>query len=114
MTKLEALTELLGKVEAGEQVGLVAGYCEALPQEFRSDAMLAYTGSLDDAKSLHNAVLLGWVVSHMWGPDGSGNWHVNLTMHCGDPKYAGGVGISPARAWLIAILKALISLEKEA
>jgi len=86
----------------------VAGYCEALPQELRSDAMLAYDGSLDAAKALHDAVLPGWE----FGYDGTIAW-VKLpglrTSYRKDDRNG-----FTSRAWLIAILKALIAMEKEA
>jgi hypothetical protein len=61
MTKLEALTELAAKVEAGEwssrrQLATDAGFdLEAI-----IDAVRAYHGSLDAANALHEAVLPGW------------------------------------------------------
>jgi len=68
----------------------------------------AYNGSLDAAKALHDAVLPVWRVSHAWG---SGDkWVWNLTKSNPDqPDYSAGECENPARAWILAILEALIS-----
>ena len=123
MTRKEALEALLVKVETGEfpskwrllnEAGLAHNsYGLHLPG-YASDA---YSGSLDAAKALHEAVLPLWVVSSfsIWGPDssieiygthtenGEGWWHTH-----GDGREIGR-SESPARAWLIAIIKALIA-----
>jgi len=101
MTDTQALRDLLVKVEAGEWWG-------DLP---RPDCMhtdlcwKAFNGSLDAAKALHEAVLPGCA------------WFIE-SAYRGDAPTAAieGHGISvdasndnPARAWLIAILRALIA-----
>lgn len=59
----------------------------------------AYNGSLDAAKALHEALLPGWD----WGRDPNGyNW---VSMHTNEIGCADN-GDTPARAWLLAILKA--------
>ena len=89
MTQLTALKELAEKVEADNwrwEVRLAA----ALPVE----AYDAFHGSLDAAKALHEAVL----------PD-------TTYVICPDYVYVGGKQCKgdPARAWLLAIIRAKIS-----
>lgn len=108
--KLEALKELAAKVEAGSSLGEVAGYCEVLPHDLRDHATRSYNGSLDAAKALHDAVLPGW------------GWQVGHKSCC---QLAGLIGDkyeliyveligddNSARAWLLAILRALIAQEE--
>jgi hypothetical protein len=61
----------------------------------------AFHGSLDAAKALHDALLPGW------------EWHLGpsnakVYPYNGSPlKSWGGMADNPARAWLLAILRAL-------
>jgi len=110
----EALTDLLAMVDAGEfpadgdarEIGL---YRVQLDTELPiiKTAYGAFSGSLDAAKALHEAVLPGW--GWVWASWGRG--HVTPR----DQKYSRltqqGEAPDPARAWLIAILKALIAQE---
>lgn len=115
MDKPEALKELLAKVEAGDARGkdfCIAPTC-GWYAESENKAYRAYHGSLDAAKALHEAVLPGW--------------EYGVTLNHEQPKgpcaYVARWGASevgydawsanPARAWLIAILKALITQEQE-
>lgn len=113
MTRVEALKDLLAKVEHGEDV---PRYGRADPCGLGQARMRledACAGSLDAAKALHEAVLPGWhwtVASDgsvvLRECDGEGV-HVPL-------KHRDVMVIDvedPARAWLCAILKALIALE---
>ena len=108
MTRKEALAGLIEKVEAGNADGrcrlTAKAFSQSVPHSFVWSAM---DGSLDAAKELHEAVLTGW-----W-------WKV---IHP-DPSYAqvGMQGIGdysaetkdPARAWLLAILRALYARETD-
>ena len=103
----QAMTELLAKVEAGE--------CNhgSFLQDWRKEtaysggcgvnAHKAYNGSLDAAKALHETVLgdYVWIASagcvEVFGPK-KGQKFITF---CEDK--------TPARAWLIAIIKALIA-----
>ncbi len=124
MEKIDALCKLLAKVEAGgsidrESIGKT-GMCKtATINAFKS----AYNGSLDAAKALHGAVLPGWSWSarnsgwaSIWSPS-----YETLTWEAGDKvttdvlsgqRLVGDAPANPARAWLIAILKALIAMEE--
>lgn len=112
MTRLEALKELACKIEAGE--GVKTGYYGVLVvAQFTSIGVSAqflvqdaFHGSLDAAQALHEALLPGW--------------------HFDIDSEAGGVCVFKsaldsaelgkceclARAWLLAILKALIAQEE--
>ena len=105
--KTQALRDLLVKVEAGEagwnRLATIAE--DALPPREAALAATAYRGSLDAAKALHEAVLPGWVGS--FASDGfarvAKGGRVLTLMECA--RIEG----QPARAWLIAILRALIA-----
>ena len=104
MTRKEALAELIAKVEAGTLVTVDLIILE--PQE-HAWAQRAYDGSLDAAKALHDAVLpRHYAQVHMWPvPEmcrvDIGGGHT-------------GRGDNPARAWLLAILRALHDMEPDA
>ena len=76
------------------------------------EALSAYDGSLDAAKSLHEAVLPGWRISfgqNVW----SGKWFATMMTVNGRNieglDFSGESPDNPARAWLLAILRALHS-----
>jgi hypothetical protein len=125
----QALIELRDKVRVGDQ---------PQPRDFRAalevpmqdmrytvmpnDARAAYGGSLDAAKALHDAVLPGWAIERVtmwpglngecvvriWGThdkDGE-RWH-----NFDDGRASGRSRDNLARAWLLAILEALIAQE---
>jgi hypothetical protein len=110
--KLEALKELAAKVEAGE--------CQNDGSMFRAFGdrwticLDAYNGSLDAAKALHEAVLPGWTASvgqnihHKF-------WRtiVTLIVEGAGIDHSANHDNNPARAWLLAILKALIAQGEE-
>ena len=105
----QALTDLLSKIEAGDRSGLcksmaVQGWPgDPFPDDWASRIDAAYNGSLDAAKALHEAVLCDyvWIASagcvEVYGPK-EGQKFITF---CEDE--------TPARAWLIAIIKALIA-----
>jgi len=108
MTRKEALAELVAKVEAGEWPSRGA---YLIPGEFRpADPGLAFQGSLDAAKALHEAVLPGWDWGcHLEGLDGFG-----ASVHLkGEEFVIQGGAQSSARAWLLVILHALHSMEQD-
>jgi hypothetical protein len=105
MTKLEALIQLRDKVKAGQpwHFNEFDPY-GALPGDWVS----AFNGSLDAAKALHEAVLPGWVWCPEIGTDAPYEGWLS------PPASADGFSVAatdPARAWLLAILEALISQE---
>lgn len=107
MTRIEALKELLAKVEAGD---LDYPYCivqHVHGVEMNESMWFAYNGSLDAAKALHEAVLPGWLYSIE---------NEATCVFTDDILNAelGRCDDNPARAWLIAILKALIAQEEAA
>ena len=105
MTRKEALADLVAKVEAGEWPSRGA---YLIPGEFRpADPGLAFQGSLDAAKALHEAVLCaddpqyGYLVGPMYAK----------IVHPSCGTVCDAQSNSPARAWLLAILRALHSME---
>lgn len=123
MNRIDALKELLAKVEAGtlrdEPYGgmpMLTQFHDGMKPHSISGfsdgfAMGAYDGSLDAAKALHEAVLPGWVAKPEIGGQGCGRklWHCVLEDWITGDEETGGPCGNPARAWLIAILKALIA-----
>jgi len=103
MNRKQALAELITKVEAGE---IVTAYdaSRIWPTGF-AHAINASHGSLDAALALHKAVLPGWEWS--LDRDGADVWINNPDK---GPYPSDG---TPARAWLLAIIKALHAMEKD-
>lgn len=109
MTRLEALEFLAAAISNGDW-GVEASKAARISSPDMNDTMWdAYCGSLDAAKALHDAVLPDWRWEvgtnnlHM-GPIGS-VWNGRRTFTA--------CASAPARALLIAILKALIAEERD-
>jgi hypothetical protein len=102
-----ALIALLERVEAGH---LTASCLPDSMVKNWQQIMDAYHGSLDAAKALHDAVLPGWeygISQNAEEPEPAAyvaKWDAKLA---GDGFAA--VSYDPARAWLIAIIRALIA-----
>jgi len=99
----QALTDLLEKVEAGTWPG--ANVLHEMSDIHGWHAHKAFQGSLDAAKALHEAVL------PEWGADLEipvNYAHVHKVVRHGGFE---AMSSNAARAWLIAILKALIAKE---
>jgi len=111
----QALTELLEKVVAGDVYDNVTD--QNLDQvKIPFDLFFGpCNGSLDAAKALHEAVLPGWVCRLKIGADYNPSQAIlePLTPRSGNPCGLSEWSETPARAWLIAILKALIAKEDE-
>ena len=124
MDRKQALEALLVRVKAGEWPD---DYGAAPLLSHLSDclALAAFEGSLDAAKALHDAVLPGWpvrVMDHSQDYLGGHGWHACVNWpHMNAPEgrsayladsysYTAWAN-NPARAWLIATLKALIAME---
>jgi hypothetical protein len=93
-----ALIKLIAKVEAEESLN--SRECSSIWPTGYAHAINASHGSLDAANSLHEAVLSGTLWVNRFGG-------VVTILHCGEEHT--GVSDNPARAWLIAILMALIA-----
>ena len=106
MNKLDALREFLAKVEAGEWDTALA--FQAFDGNHLTTVSYTYNGSLDAAKALHKAVLPFYEINltfdfcHVFPPVDDGEQRA----------YTGLCDKKPARAWLIAILKALIAQDE--
>ena len=111
MTCKQALADLIAKVEAGglprETIAIAAFDVQPILTNWRGVVADAYNGSLDAAKLLHEAVLP--------------RYYAQVYM-CTAPEMCRvdiggghtGRGDNPARAWLLAILRALHSMEPRA
>jgi len=117
----QALEALLAKVEAGDDSGfrranraVFSTPCQDMALQLREEhCRHAYKGSLDAAKALHEAVLpdIGWEVYR------TAKYPGMIPGSCPSPYKAivgwgtqvSGHADNPARAWLIAILRALIA-----
>jgi hypothetical protein len=121
MNRKTALIELRDKVQAGD----AAEVCGCLgmmvvkdtPWDFASQVISAHRGSLDAAKALHEAVLPGFEANINAVPRDDGFVAVWIEENASKKKNArvfgfSEYGINPARAWLIAIIDALIAMEK--
>jgi hypothetical protein len=106
----EALKDLLEKVEAGETVTPHDFIRTGIPllRKHATDAWLAQANSLDAAMALHKAVLPGWRWSAVPNNGGVrvGVWNTQAGSSYRQATHTHDI---PARAWLIAILKALIA-----
>jgi hypothetical protein len=109
MSKLEALRALHDAVKAGRA-------CPDFCPMWHSDghcmeAEAAFSGSIDAAHALHRAVLPGWVWNVVM--DGCTVWrdYPENPMDGVQDEYCEG---NPARAWLLAIISALIAQEEAA
>jgi hypothetical protein len=114
----DRLIELLAKVEAGEWDTKLA--LKALPESHVNDAhewvdpigwasRAFHYRDLNAAKVLHEWVLPEWRVTHAFGLISGEVAKFNLTHNEKPSTYVRAESSNPARAWLIAILKALIA-----
>ena len=107
MKRKEALNNLLAKVEAG--VDCTHSFAAVYPCGSYSFTMMVnpFSGSLDAAMALHEAVLPGWPYTinenGAWTDSKRGLRRIGFKATSRD---------NPARAWLCAILKALIAQEE--
>ena len=117
MTRRDALTELRDKVRVGEFLtGPYSPSQKAFGQSNTRRAHSAYHGSLDAAKALHDAVLPGWTVNSLHqnrkpdnGMPANGTWSCLLFRYDPAIAHVETKANTPARAWLLAIIEALIS-----
>ena len=112
MTRLDALRALLEQVEAG---GISISFRDSgvFGRRNAASARHAYFGSLDAAKALHEAVLPTYIVDELSQNSRSMGWHVLICSEQGRYIYSHVKGTpfmdNPARAWLMAIIRALIA-----
>ena len=103
------LDDLIKVVEAGDDVLVLvvvrdmASAAHDKGEHFHADDMLKayYHKSLDAAKALHDALLPGWE----WNIDAGDGAYVENRGDFG-LEYSADIPGMPARAWLLAILKA--------
>ena len=119
MTRLEALKELAAKVEAGRWEANTPTLRTLWADLSHDQVMTAFNGSLDAAAALHKAVLPEWHYAVDGKP--SGCEAQVFTVPTVDEIFMCDVEMeavatvnenNPARAWLLAILRALIAQEE--
>ena len=123
MKRKQALADLIAKVEAGTLIPdnlIVSSEVSAmidlavnvsdLHGDVWADLFNAYDGSLDAAKLLHEAVLPGWFGGVSENIHGHG-WYGWVQTN---ERHMEARSDQPARAWLLAILRALHSMEPDA
>ena len=100
MADLLALKELRDKVAAGTATKRDFILSDLVPHD--RSGFRAFDGSLDASKALHEALLPGydWII---------GRTNDGLTVHANVGSEAEAFDDCPARAWLLAILTALIA-----
>ena len=101
-----ALQALLMKVEAGERGSGLNTVSVFGDTQTAMDAVDAFDGSLDAAKALHDTLLPGWDLSICTYEDDL--FEVSVSRPTAVQTYD-GLSEVIARAWLIAILRALIA-----
>ena len=110
--KLNALDRLIEAVEAGVSIN----WMEFTPVTGMENAMHAgnaHHGSLDAALALHEALLPGWIARVTTGSASAGVKY----SHCTVEDWDDGTEVdannqpTPARAWLLAVLKAYRSMQ---
>ncbi len=100
MTDTTALRALRDKVAAGESFGDMPR-----PYALHTDLVWkAFSGSLDAAKALHENLLPGW--GWTLGRARPDNWFAKVWSAA--KHHDSAIADNPARAWLLAILDALI------
>lgn len=113
------LRGLIEAVEIGNEAAAKLSARKLMPDQ-APDMGRAYNGSLDAAKRLHDALLPGWAVDDMSqnGRLAGHPWGIRLALWIGarpseNKHVSAGWGSdatpdgNPARAWLLAILRAL-------
>jgi len=114
----QALVELRDQVKAGdfpttwEKINKAGLAHNSHGLDMRGLAWDAFNGSLNAAKALHEAVLPEWTLDEFG--QRAGGWIATLGRQDGltpRPAPRAMVRDNPARAWLIAILEALIVKE---
>ncbi|NKX40964.1 hypothetical protein HGG71_05705 [Rhodobacteraceae bacterium R_SAG2] len=105
-----ALDELIAKVERGTADQNWRGY-QSLDTAHWEPTRKAFNGSLDAALALHEAALPGWVVHDMGNNSKSMGWTVVIAspegVYASSHKGKKSRQECPARAWLLAVLRAL-------
>ena len=109
---MTGLQRLIEAVEGGARAAVIDFYTPLDWADGSGDlglvARSAFNGSLDAAKALHDALLPGWVARPQIGGAGAGVsvWHCTIEdWETGEEIHANNMP-GPARAWLLAILKA--------
>ena len=114
----DALRELRKMVAAGAFPGDIFGSSFG-PNIAILTPYEAFSGSLDAAKALHEALLPGWDINISMSPCSEGwetainIWNGQMAPDSREVVILDDEAENPARAWLLAILDALIAKEAD-
>ncbi len=118
MTDLKQLSEAATRAEALKEAKRIVTEGERhVPTRIKaftdaglspSTAMRAMNGSLDAAKTLHEAVLPSWEFGVTYNEENGAKPSAFVAVEGGELGFE-ATNKDPARAWLLAILKALIA-----
>lgn len=116
---MDALKELREKVGDGTPSEKIEARLLGFAGKHWPQVLNAASGSLDAAKALHEALLPGWEVNASMSPC-QGGWETAINLWNGRmaPDSCEVIILdheadTPARAWLLAILDALIAKETD-
>lgn len=102
MSELQRLIEAVERGEAASTLFWCDPFSSSMNGEY-SCAVNAYYGDLNAAKALHEALLPGYFVEILWWTTRNDEAIVTVgNVHQGKDK-------APARAWLLAILRAVLA-----
>jgi hypothetical protein len=115
MTRLTSLIEMRDAI----RIGTWPGDLDIFEHREYMLAFKAFNGSLDSPESLHEAVISDWLMDALWQGGVMSKtqelWHCRIRNLSGtrviDTDERNGYN-SPARAWFLAIIEALITKEK--
>lgn len=106
MADRNALAALIEAVEGGADETLPWRQVFGWDDTLNADA--ACRGSLDAAKALHEALLPGWIVHRLYGPyPRDPRWRMQIRDASRKSIPVAAISPDPARAWLLAILRAI-------
>lgn len=115
MTERDALERLIAAVKVGGLTELhfidAARDVGGAVYAWRRTAYEAHDGSLDAAKALHEALLPGKRVQTFYQAN-DGTWCITLVDRDTNYNAVSAISDNPARAWLLAILRALASMQE--
>jgi len=112
MTRKESLISLRDTVKAGGVIRAIDARALWPGIGVWGEVCRASQGSLDAAKAMHEAVLPGWHYS-LYDDNGIGFSETQIERDDWQGEPFSGKDKSPARAWLLAILEALIAQEPD-
>lgn len=116
MTELDKLIDAVAAGDDEESKSLIRrlGVMDVIDPDQHGWAISAYRGSLDAAKALHDALLPGWFMADLGNLPKSGDWVCVLhPKDLSEQRQKIERNATPARAWLLAILRAYRATQEQ-